>query len=263
MKALQKYFLLALLAGAVLAGCRNDDDAPCCDPTNPECPNYDPCHDKVETTAYFTIAQALGPIGPNASVFITDDVVTGGTLKFSALPQEGAIYTWILGIDTIVGGPEITTTLGSLPNGTYPNSLIVNRAPDTLCFPLDEGTAQFIRSFIKITSCEMAILGRFRGVFNSQPNDSTEIEFALSPSPQQILPCNPSNFQGYFLVNGNMNGDTIKLNGDGTVNSMSSFKSYGAIDKPEGTAVLDVESGLIEVEYTLGGDAYLFNGRKL
>jgi hypothetical protein len=263
MKSSFQYLAMLFMVAAVVAQCKKDDE-PCCDPTNPACPNYDPCFGKLETTAFFTIAQRLGPIGENANVFITDDVVLGGMLKFSAIPQEGATYTWILGIDTIVGGPEITTNLGSLPFGTYPNTLIVTKTPDTLCFPNVPGVAQFTRSFTRISVCHAQILGKFKSVFSSgSATDSTEIELARSPSIQQIQPCIPgSSNSGQFFVNANNNGDTFKMAGDGMANKILSFKAYGAVDQPEGMAVID-STGIITVDYTLGGIGYFFRGRKL
>ncbi|NEN25647.1 hypothetical protein G3O08_19315 [Cryomorpha ignava] len=264
LKDIQTAFLAVGLA-LVFSSCDPDDDNTCCDPTNPECTNYDPCYGKIETTAFFTISQALSNFGENASVFIEDDVVTGGTLKFSAIPQEGATYTWILGIDTTIGGSEITTTLGNLPNGSYPNTLIVTKTPDTLCFPLDDGHATHARSFNKILGCEAAIWGRYRGVFSSQPNDSTEIEFALSSNHLEIqpLPCPSSNIQGIFFVNANMIGDTLMMNIDGSANSILSFAAYGSIDKPEGKATIDSSSNLVLAEYTIWDTSYTFTGRKL
>jgi hypothetical protein len=264
MKEILKISFLLLLIIALAVGCKDDDENTCCDPTNPECPNYDPCFGKVNTTALFTISQRLSSFGDNASVFIEDDVVTGGTLKFTAIPQEGAIYTWILGSDTTVGGPEITTNLGNLPFGTYPNSLIVTKPADTLCFPDDSGIDEFTRSFTAVSICEAAILGRYQGVFASQPNDSTEIEFAVSSSPLEILlPCDPNNITSVFFVNANMEGDTLKTGANGFANTVFPFVAFGAIDQPEGTAVIDLESNIMTVTYTLGDSSYSFTGIKL
>jgi hypothetical protein len=262
MKNIIFYSLLFLFVA--VTSCKEDDEDQCRDPTNPECANYDPCFGMVETTAFFTISQALSGFGDNASVFIEDDVVTGGTLKFSAIPQEGATYTWILGVDTIEGNFEITTELGSLPNGVYPNKLIVTKQTDTTCFPLDTGIDEYTRSFTKITGCEAAILGRYRGVFSSNPTDSTEIELALSPSPQGILPCNPNGGSGFvFIVNANLNGDSIRTDGDGFVNTQFHFKAFGAIDQPEGKAILNSENEVLSAEYSIGDVDYLFSGIKL
>lgn len=259
------FFYSVFLLFVAVTGCKNDDDNECCDPTNPECANYDECFGKLETTAFFTISQALSNFGDNNSVFIEDDVITGGTLKFSAIPQEGATYTWILGIDTTIGGSEITTNIGTLQNGSYPNTLIVTKTPDTLCFPFDDGQATYVRSFNKILGCEAAIWGRYRGVFSSQPNDSTEIEFALSSNHLVLdpLPCPSNNIQGIFFVNANMLGDTIMMDLDGAVNSILSFRAYGSLDLPEGTATLDINSNIVEAEYTIDDTNYFFTGRKL
>lgn len=260
MKQIIKYFILLAFISVVFVACDKDDET-CCDPTNPECPNYDPCFGKMETTAYFTIAQQFGPIGENASLFITDDVVLGGTIKFSAIPQDGATYTWILGIDTVVGGPEVTTDLGGLPVGTYPNTLIVTKIMDTLCFPNDPGVAQFTRSFTRISGCDAQITGKFRGIFEGAGPDSVVIELALSPSVNEILPCTTNN-QMRFFVNANTLGDTSKTSSDGASNRLLSLRAYGALDEPEGMVEVDT-NGIVTANYMLWNSAYSFKGRKL
>ncbi len=215
MSQIFKSAFLVVGVGLFLTSCKGDDENECCDPSNPECANYDACFGKLETTAFFTISQALSNFGDNNSVFIEYDVITGGTLKFSAIPQEGATYTWILGVDTTIGGPEITTTIGTLSNGSYPNTLIVTKTLDTNHLVLDP------------------------------------------------LPCPSNNIQGIFFVNANMIGDTIMMDLDGAVNRILSFKAYGFIDLPEGTAALDINSNVLEAEYSIDDTNYLFTGRKL
>lgn len=260
---MRNYFFYSMLFLAVeVTGCKEEDE--CCDPTNPECANYNPCYGKMETTAFFTIAQQYYPVGENSDIFIEDDIVTGGKIKFSAIPQEGATYTWILGADTIVGDPEITRTLGELPDGTYPNSLIVTKEPDTVCYPLDDGVAAFTRSFTQIDGCDRAILGKYIGLFENQSSDSVIIEIASSPSLNEIEPCDSESFLGaVFSVNFDLQNDTIRLRLNGGVNSSMSFESLGSIDVPEGEMVYNISQDLIKADYTIDDIHYSFTGRKL
>lgn len=248
----------------VFYSCCRDDDNTCSDPTNPECENYDPCYGKIPTTAEFTIAQQYLGAGPNADIYFEDDTVTGGTLKFIAKEQEGATYTWILGIDTIVGGYEITKPLGVLPEGSYSNSLIVTKQADTICFPNDEGIAQFNRSFIKINGCDRVIFGRYFGVFSKSPTDSVEIELIASSSYTHVQPCHiPSNEGGIFSVNFNLNGDTIRLKRYGLVNKRMSFKSEFQIGVPDGEIIYDSYKDQVTAIYSIDDVDYHFTGRKL
>lgn len=264
MKKKLSLFYILFIVTAVWVSCGNDDEQTCYDPTNPECSNYDPCIGKIGTTAYFTIAQRYWPFGENANIFIEDDIVTGGTLKLAAIPQEGAVYTWVLGIDTIVGGSEITIPLGNLPQGIYGNSLTVTKTVDSLCLPLDNGMAQFSRSFTRIDGCDRAILGRFKGVFSHLPNDSTEIETIASSSVESVEPCDlPSNASAIFAINFGLNNDTIRLRLNGGANSQFSFESLNAIDRPEGEFVFDQILNIARADYSIGNATYSFTGRKL
>jgi len=264
MKNFKNCFLIGLLGVAVLIGCEKDDDtAPCCDPSNPACSNYDPCFGKVATTAYFTIAQQYYPIGENANVFIEDDIVSGGTLKFTAIPQEGVTYTWLLGADTIVGGYEVTIPLGNLPEGIYGNSLTVSREPDSLCFPNDDGVDHFSRSFTRIDGCEAAFLGRFRGMFLNL-EDSVDIELVGSSSIQSVQPCDlPSNSSATFSVNFRLENDTTRLYSDGGVNSRYSFVSLGTVGTATGEFIYDSSTNRAVATYSIDNVNYSFTGRKL
>ena len=99
MKALEKYVLLALLAGVVLAGCRDDDDAPCCDATNPECPNYDPCWNQKPTANFRMRQTSPGFVIPEDLQAEWCDTILGSGVEFLA-DMEGALsYTWQIGTE--------------------------------------------------------------------------------------------------------------------------------------------------------------------
>lgn len=244
--------------------CEPEGDA-CIDPSNPECENYNQCYGKFPTTAEFTIAKQYFPSGSNNDVFINDDLVTaGGHLKFSAIPQEGAIYTWILGDDTIIGDYVITKSMMGLPIGTYNNSLIVTKPIDSICFPGDAGLDQFDRAFTKIRSCNAVVLGHYRGVLVNQSTDSVEIELALSPSLTSIEPCDTTSLIGvFYAVNFNFLGDTSKLNINGYVNTRISFISQSEGGIPEGEVIYYPSLNKIEAIYSINDVDFHFTGLKL
>lgn len=262
----QTILLLAFVT-LLFSSCDPDDDNTCCDPSNPECENYDPCYGKIPTTAEFTIAQQYAPFGPNAYIYIEDSVLTyGGQMRFKAVEQEGASYRWILGLGTVYDEIEVYKTIGSLPPGAYPVFLQVTKTPDSLCFPADDGVANRMQHFHLINGCDALKLGKFRGVFATSLQDTTIIELALSSSLDSIAPCIP--FSGgpsaIFSVNFNGMGDTIRSSYiAGGVNSEIEFNSAGAVDEPDGTLKVDPATGEVIAEYTIGETNYLFRGVKL
>lgn len=266
MKGIKYLLIKAAFVGltVVIFGCKSDDNT-CYDPSNPECENYDPCYDKLPTTAEFTISKQYFPFGANANFFVEDNILTpGGNLRFTAIPQEGASYTWIIGADTVFGEYEITKGLNDFSVGTHNNTLIVTKPTDTICFPHDKGSVQFDRSFIKIRSCEATVLGKYRGVFSTNPSDSVVIILALSPSFNSIEPCDSTAVVGeFFSVNFNANEDTVPLNINGFVNTQISFESQNETGIPEGEVIYDPIKNSVEAIYSNDLVNYHFTGRKL
>jgi len=99
MKPLQKYVLLAVLAGAVLAGCRDDDDAPCSDATNPECPNYDPCFGNEPTAAFKMRGTSVSfSVSENLVAEWCDTIFNSG-VEFVADMENADSYEWYIGTE--------------------------------------------------------------------------------------------------------------------------------------------------------------------
>lgn len=265
MKGIKYLLIKAAFVGltVIIFACKSDDNT-CYDPSNSECENYDPCYDKLPT-AEFTISKQYFPFGANANFFVEDSVLTpGGNVKFTAIPQEGASYTWVIGTDTLLGDYEITKELTNFSVGTHDISLMVTKPTDTICFPHDEGSAQFNKSFIKIRSCEADILGKYRGVFSTNPSDSVVIILALSPSFNSIEPCDSTAVVGeFFSVNFNANEDTIPLNINGFVNTQISFESQNESGIPEGEVIYDPKKNTVEAIFSIDLISYHFIGRKL
>lgn len=264
MKEILKLSFLLILVTTLAAGCQDDDENTCCDPTNPECPNYDPCFGKMETTADFAILQPYAQVGPNAGTYFEDSVTFGATMRFVAKDTAASSYRWILGVDTIYDEVEVTRSTFSLPEGSYPVSLKVAKDPDSLCFPLDDGMDETTRFFTKINGCDAAIWGEYKGVLESNSNDSLVVQLILSSSTNSIEPCDPQSIIGaVFCLNLFNENDTSKLIGNGTTNTRYSFHIENNTSGNTGEAVLDIETGLIEISYSLDGVTEKFNGIKL
>jgi len=258
------FLLLALALGCLSFHACKKDEEECCDPTNPECPNYDPCLGKIETTADFAILQPYAQVGPNAGTYFEDSVTFGATMRFVAKDTSADSYRWILGVDTIYNEIEVTRSTFSLPEGSYPVTLKVTKDPDSLCFPLDDGMDEKTKFFTKINGCDAAIWGEYRGILESDTNDSIDIQVMVSSSPNTIQPCNPQSPIGYvFGLNLFGQNDTIRLEGNGASNTRYSFHIENNTSGNIGEAVLDIETGLMEISYSLEGDTEKFYGIKL
>jgi len=259
-----KYLLL--LAGVILItlhACKKDEEE-CCDPTNPKCPNYDLCIGKIETTADFDILIPYAQVGVNAGTYYEDSVTFGATMRFVAKDTAASSFRWILGVDTIYDEIEVTRSAFSLPVGSYPVTLKVTKDPDSLCFPLDDGMDEKTKFFTKISGCDAAIWGEYKGVLESNSNDSLVVQLILSSSTNSIEPCDPQSVIGaVFGLNLFNESDTVKLIGNGTTNTRYSFHIENNTSGNTGEAVLDIETGLMEISYSLEGDTEKFNGIKL
>src|SRR5690606_36172120 len=79
------------------AACDRDDDQPCDDPTNTDCPNYDPCFGKDSVTATFQFLARYG-VGADAPWYPETKFI-GSPFRFSAIDTAADSYTWYLGTD--------------------------------------------------------------------------------------------------------------------------------------------------------------------
>lgn len=258
------FYLMLIFSTTIFSSCDGDDEDDCCDPTNPECANYDPCYGKEATSADFAILQPYAQVGPNAGIYFEDSVTFGAAMRFVAEDTTADTYRWILGLDTIYDEVEVSSSTFNLPEGSYPVSLMVTKEADSLCFPMDDGIDEKTKFFTKINGCDAAIWGEYKGVLESSSNDSLVVQLILSSSTNSIEPCDPQSIIGaVFGLNLFNENDTSKLIGNGTTNTRYSFHIENNTSGNTGEAVLDIETGLIEISYSLEGATEKFNGIKL
>lgn len=121
------FFLTLLLAIILLTGC----------PDDPVGPKPDPCEGKKPVSAEFDIMES-NYWGQDKYYSKSDTILYANIGNFIA-KEENATYQWRIGNDD----REFSSSKVSLRfleiTGNIPVKLIVNKAPDTICFPGDDG----------------------------------------------------------------------------------------------------------------------------
>lgn len=148
---------------------QNCKDEPLCkDPTNPKCPNYDPCFGKKPVTADFEIGISGDPLMENeaTTIFEPDTIFARTTIIFKA-KLKNAKYKWILGSEKIYDS-TFYRTFGNVPYGRYKVTLIVEKEPDLICFPKDDGKDTLTRYFHIVPRCQLQTTGSYKGVWEGQ-----------------------------------------------------------------------------------------------
>lgn len=194
-----------------LSGCKDKEPAPCTDPTNSLCPNYDPCYrQKIPVTAEFDFMGYDGAVFPGGANLVfgrpgfeqfnqqlnkdTVRIASSDTLFpvdviFKARDASAESYEWRIGTD-----PRTWTTrkfsldfpcedLGGLPK-QIPITLITRRLKDTTC-----GVAKhvlqdtFTKILYFIRQMEKPLwMGKFRGSMVSNPGAIYDIDLSLTPT---------------------------------------------------------------------------------
>jgi hypothetical protein len=197
-------------------GSCNDD---CFDPTDPECENYDPCHNKAKTSAFFVIEEWLGAPGGVDGIWVRSDTIMGQgnntQVRFRAL-QNADSFIWVVGSETIHSRSFIRNSFPA--NDLIPVKLIaLNFAPSIACFPDDTGrdtmermlttwpnTSQLSGDTIRPIN-PMPIEGVYSGHFDSDPSEKVTVSlgdtsvYCSNSTPAWRISTNFDNIPlGYF-----------------------------------------------------------------
>jgi hypothetical protein len=265
-----KWPLLGLIIGVMAVGCDKDDDPqdclPCDDPTNPDCPNYDPCIGENPVTAEFRIFDEIFSGGPEAGTWFEEDVIWDGRVKFSAIEQD-AYYKWYLGQEVVegFGDSSVIRTTVNLNPGIYTASLVVEKDPNLTCFPTDSGRDSTFRTFEVKNVCDLLIMNKFKGVFEHAQMDSVVIEFFpadFGPGNQGwVYSCDP--FYRMIGVNLSGSGDSLEFGPTGSTTAVLNrfWKSIGSFGiSPNG--YFEVFPDLTcRGEYQIIEQDYIFTGK--
>ena len=189
-------------------GCKEDDElmgdddmtVVCDDPTNPDCPNYDPCYSAVAADASFVVLDSLfygladeGFPYPGFAVE-TDTTWNRRPLYFRA-NNENASYEWLIGADpTVRTGREISLHFGYMVTGNITIRLITTVAEDTTgCLSAAQlrdtsyQTVHFIDQNVldePTPDDATSIFGKFRGSLDTDPSYVFDIEMSSRSVPE-------------------------------------------------------------------------------
>ncbi len=204
-----KKLLLLLGLAAIIAACKPCDDPTnpecenyCDDPANPDCFNYDPCLGKVPVSAEFKIEEIIE--GRKSTRIETDTILYS---VFLTGPENATRYEWHIGTDarTFTSKEVFLRFAWQDTNTSVPIVLIVEGAPNSDCFPDDDGRDTFRRSIFVAPARMARIVGRYRGVRKLFPTDTITIEISRTIDFRGLTTFNlwnlPETCQDTFLVN--------------------------------------------------------------
>lgn len=287
MKKLKFLILFLGFAGLLtLHACK--EELPCNDPTNPNCPNYDPCYGKKPVTADFEMSQGWRSAPPKHLDRWNPDVAFGrGLVGFKPIGYDAedttVKYTWILGAETIYEY-SFERDFIDTKEKEIPITLIVEKQPNLDCYPEDDGKDTLTQMIRLVDSpCEFLTNGDFKVLFEGE-QDSAIVKVrnwdVRSKGYIRDTSCEKTN--GAYFIGFNRDSlqpDTNWIGADYQFNSKIVF--YPVIEGGGGTtngirggyfkvnpATLKCES---EYQFYLGGIGentlysrqFKFNGRKI
>jgi len=184
MRTIHFYLFLSLTAIGIFScqGC-DDDEVPCNDPTNMDCHNYDPCHDrKAPVSADFEV-RLINDIDDSFSYVSGDTILADSRIKFVALDSTaGTTYQWQ------VGNPQNVSSnisyLLSFPcrdvlNQSIPVRLIAERLTDSDCLPEADRRDTLVRVLHFVSSGEALYWGTWKGTLDGAPNNEYSLELIV------------------------------------------------------------------------------------
>ncbi|MCA1761886.1 MAG: hypothetical protein LC664_02625 [Flavobacteriales bacterium] len=264
MKEILKISFLLLLVTALAVSCQDDDENTCCDPTNPECPNYDPCWDNEEPNASFFTEDRL--IWPEFGeyLWINDSILMGGQVRFrSPFEGPGVSHVWYVGAETLTT-PTVERNFSQVPRPSFITvSHVITYPIDSLCYPEATGRDSVAQTFylIDFMSELLTVESTFRGVINNE-TDSFDFKIRcldfLTGEPAQTT----TSALEYYGINFHNNHDSIQFPPSTATNTH--FSIYDP-DLRGALLVIDPEDMSVEMNYKFFFDPteYTFKGRVL
>jgi len=260
MKQVFFYSLLFLFVAAT--GCKEDDEDQCCDPTNPECANYDPCLEGYTRKAEFTISNR---VQTTDGWFFFADTMFGPyypILYFDALyPEQVESHKWYLGAEVI----EEPSFSRNFSGATYPSEITVSHVVTYSeldpCKPNDNGRDSVAVNFRLVGSYfEFASTGTFRG----RHNGSEEYEWSVYPiDANGDTAFTVQETVDFRYVNFHNTGEVADYYAHAPRNSKVSVYGDGSSD-PRGVYTVSNDGEIIyDYEYLVQGNFFQFTGVKI
>lgn len=162
-----------------LSSCKDEEvtAAPCNDPANWECPNYDPCLSVQQPSAAFVMLDSVFSADTATSVPI--DTSFAGIVYFRPISIEpNTTYEWKVGSDPRLFNDPILEMNFSWFEGTIPIRLIAKRNDPLNCLPLPNrsDTTYQQMELRYIAAGQAPVFGLYKGSSTENPTEEFMLE---------------------------------------------------------------------------------------
>lgn len=181
------FFVLLLgIIGIGMSGCGED----CDDPTDPICPNYDPCYGLIqpETIIEMGADKYQSPTSPSIR-FEGDTVIHGNYVYFKTNIEDALSYKWTVGSDTRIWDEQEFGLSFSYDDSTFlrNNPLLITLIIEykfNECFtnqPLKDTLTRYLHFR---GEWESAIFGTWEGILDEEVNNPYQLRFVWATNIQ-------------------------------------------------------------------------------
>jgi hypothetical protein len=250
MNKIKKSAVLVLLLLGSLCCEKNDNELPCVE--DPVITN--PCHFEKEVSADFFLTEEI-------TLKVETEKTRQGNIFLFAREKNALKYTWTIEGETFTAGDSLYWDARFWNSGDGLDvQLVVEKAPNLICYPDDDGVDTVKKYFEFVNRCEVAIVGSYRGVWENT-TDSFDVAFDV-----YNYTGHPEDECYYFSVDNMDKKGGYCFGVDAWVQNRY-FRIYDCCSpcsSPNGVASY-TQDGKFFMEYTLNteGKKYRFNGRKL
>ncbi len=145
----------------------------------------DPCKVLNETSADFTMEEAF-VFGSDGNTFLyACDTAIIRRVRFKAVDSLATSYEWKIG-SGVYTTRSVTLDFFNTTETEIPITLIVNKEPNSKCFPQDNGMDTVSRALHFVEPLETLVSGIYEGANTDAPNDkyTIEVQVRTSTDPQ-------------------------------------------------------------------------------
>lgn len=236
LKPIPYYFLLSTLLLMLAQGCKKEEDEPCCDASNPECANYDPCFGRKDAvSADFKTEVRIYRSLTNPSTLESDTFFAPYRIYFVASESNSDSYEWKIGSEPRVFIDKEFFLSFDCPNILYQDifiRLITERLSDSNCTSQNKLRDTLTKMIYFVKEIESPVFGEYRGYLKHDPSKLFNVKFIYksavsNPNPD---PCS-GNLWSRNIYNLANEGCYKELKGnDGSVLNQFNFPSSIILD---------------------------------
>ena len=239
----------------IVVSCKKDKITP---------PAPDPCIGLQEVSADFTMEEMTHANENLAKYTNTDTIFSKKNVRFTA-KEENAEYTWYIGTE-VLHTRSFTRYFGATLEGqSLPITLVVKKAANTSCFPLDDGYDSIVK-YLSVSNQKIGVDSSYlmEGVFRFKEKNRTDsVDITIDVK---------LNFQNNILV------DIFNYDGNGTnsVITNPSSSGYGVEGMNYRQYWFYLAAHSVNLHHEIGGkitlniigndssfNSYYYSGRKL